>query len=153
MTFCHGLASYDEDDSGFAICTVCGEGKHAPSINSNICADCVEGKHTKPGDSTNCHDCPTGKYSDAGAISSESCVYCPAGHFKKGTEPYNVGEPTSMLRNCKICSSGKYSIGIDDTGACTACPSGRYLSAGGTNAAEHNSLGKCTACQEGKYGR
>uniref|UniRef100_H3HE72 Tyrosine-protein kinase ephrin type A/B receptor-like domain-containing protein n=1 Tax=Phytophthora ramorum TaxID=164328 RepID=H3HE72_PHYRM len=141
ITFCTATSKY--------VCIACPAGSYLES-GSRRCLLCPQGTFSSAG-SAECTKCPAGTFSsDVGKDSRAPCTACPAGTFSQA-----VGAVSSAA--CSVCAAGTFAAASGsvacsscvagtfsgvNASVCTACPRGKYSSAG---------AGTCTNCAAGTY--
>lgn len=122
---------------------------------------------------SSCVSCEEGKYRGDTKHALEECMLCAGGRHSSDDLSYCIGDickagsfGVADTTECKMCSSGKYSL-KDGMFSCKECESGRYVAEEGSKdcmgemcpagkwgvsgAVSQDSSGVCSPCEAGKY--
>jgi hypothetical protein len=125
-------------------CT-CNRGYHGP--DGGYCAPCDVGKYKDTNGSAACTQCAGGTYS--GGLAT-ACAHCPPNTFSSPDKSECIlcrgnshsPQPGAEPSDC-LCNAGF--SGTDETGACAACPEGKFKDTVGS--------APCTQCPAGKHSK
>lgn len=135
--------------TGATSCFNCPPGSYQSFTGATTCVACNANQFQDSAGATTCINCPMGKSSNAGA---NVCVNSVGGSVCGGGT-YEDGMP------CGNCPEGTFSAG--NTGHCTVCPAGQFLSTAGNSVCQsctagsstNNAIGmtECIGCAAGSY--
>jgi hypothetical protein len=137
-------------------CTACESGTYQDSGGATTCSPCQPGTYNDKVGQTECDNCEVGKYSSTSAAeSSDVCMDCPPATYQTQTGQsectscpehmttyFNFGVVTGQTSN-ENCKCNRGYGGYATTGACTACPAGKYKA--------YIATGDCAYCGKGTY--
>ena len=138
-------------------CALCARGTASAAAGANMtaaCAPCSPGFYSAASGAAGCDACPAGTYNaGSGAASAAACTACPSDTYSlvaganssavctpcpSGTNTLSAGASSADACFVVPCAAG---LERNTTGACVACPTGKY-----------STQGVCTPCPAGTFG-
>jgi hypothetical protein len=106
-------------EGGRSFCDLCVPGMYS-AVGSAVCTKCPVGMQApRLGQANRCSPCPKGKY--AHEKGTPNCTLCEKGTYNVEYD-FAVGGP--MPKECRTCTAGRYTNGLDGWDHCIPCPAG-----------------------------